>query len=121
MTDGCELCGDFPAVLVARCHPSAPLRLEKISPTEVIVRCYVPACNREVARLRLEPQRPPGRALAEGFGDPETLLNSRQWLREALEAKGAQQIGAGCGIGQADIDILLEGCRFNVSIRPLNP
>jgi hypothetical protein len=57
--------------------------------------------------------------LAEGFGDPATLLNSRDWLTKALEAKGAKKVGGGIGCGQADIDIELEGCRFNVSIKPL--
>lgn len=53
------------------------------------------------------------------FGDPETLLNSRRWLEKALEAAGATRTGAGIGMGQADVDIILEGCKFNVSIRPL--
>jgi len=57
---------------------------------------------------------------ADDFGDPETLLNSRNWLQQALEAKGAVfDGGAGIGCGQADIDIKLEGMRYNVSIRPL--
>lgn len=55
---------------------------------------------------------------AEGFGDPETLLNSRDWLRKAIEAKGAKVTGGGCGGGQADLDFTLEGCKFNVSLRP---
>jgi hypothetical protein len=53
------------------------------------------------------------------FGDPVTLLNSRDWLKNACEAKGAKMIGGGIGLGQADIDIDLEGYRFNVSIRPI--
>ena len=57
--------------------------------------------------------------LATGFGDPETLFNSRAWLRSALEAKQAKVTGGGCGCGQADLDILLDGCKFNVSIRPI--
>lgn len=56
--------------------------------------------------------------LAEDFGDPVTLLNSREWLENAVEAKGARVTGGGCGGGQADIDIVLEGCKFNLSIRP---
>lgn len=51
--NGCDLCGDFPAELHARCHPTAPLRIEKLSETEVVLYCYVPSCNREVARLAL--------------------------------------------------------------------
>lgn len=50
---GCDLCGDFPAELHARCHPTAPLRIEKISETEIVLYCYVPTCNREVARFTL--------------------------------------------------------------------
>lgn len=57
--------------------------------------------------------------LANDFGDPHTLLNSREWLTKAVEAKGAKVTGGGCGGGQADIDIKLEGCDFNVSIKPI--
>lgn len=60
----------------------------------------------------------PPLALADDFGDTETLLNSRKWLEAALEAKGAERIGGGIGCGQADIDILLDGHKFNVSIAP---
>lgn len=65
---------------------------------------------------------PPGPniVLDEKFGDPETLFNSRQWLRSALESKGAKILGGGVGCGQADLDIELEGQKFNVSIRPLS-
>ena len=56
---------------------------------------------------------------AASFGDPETLLNSRDWLRRALESRGAKIVGGGVGCGQADLDIELEGCAFNVSIRPI--
>lgn len=58
--------------------------------------------------------------LSDNFGDPETLLHSREWLRAALYAKGATYGGgSGCGCGQADIDVVIEGKRFNVSIHPL--
>ena len=57
--------------------------------------------------------------LAEGFGDPETLFNSREWLQDALETKGAKIEGGGVGCGQADLSIVLDGCKFNVSIRPI--
>lgn len=50
---GCDLCGDFPAQLTSRCHPSAPLRVEVLSEHEVALYCYVPECNRLVARLKL--------------------------------------------------------------------
>lgn len=61
----------------------------------------------------------PKLALAKDFGDPETLFNSREWLRKALEAKGARFTGGGIGGGEADIDIELEGFQFNVRIRPM--
>lgn len=56
--------------------------------------------------------------LADDFGDPIALLNSRTWLDKAMVAAGAKITGGGCGCGQADSDIELEGCKFNVSIRP---
>ena len=49
---GCEMCGDFPVTLYSRCHPTAPLRVEMISPGELVFYCYVPECNREVARMK---------------------------------------------------------------------
>lgn len=55
-----------------------------------------------------------------GFTDMEAALNMRDWLERACEAAGAKRFGGGIGFGQADIDINLEGCRFNVSIRPLS-
>ena len=57
--------------------------------------------------------------LDEAFGDPETLLNSRDWLTKAVHAQGAKTVGSGVGCGQADIDIELEGMRYNISIRPI--
>lgn len=53
------------------------------------------------------------------FGDAPSLWNSRQWLQEACEAKGAKMTGGGMGMGAADIDIILDGCHFNVQIRPI--
>lgn len=50
---GCALCGDFPALLSARCHPSAPLRAEMVGDHTLVLRCYLPTCFREVARLPL--------------------------------------------------------------------
>ena len=58
-------------------------------------------------------------ALAADFGDPETLMNSRDWLRKAIEAQGAKVKGGGIGFGQADLDFTLDGCDFNVSLRPI--
>lgn len=57
--------------------------------------------------------------LDKDFGDVETLLNSREWLEQAVSEKGAKRVGGGVGCGQADIDVELEGHRFNISIRPI--
>lgn len=51
--------------------------------------------------------------------DIEAFLNMRDWLTSAVEAKGAVKKGGGIGLGQADIDVELDGCRYNISIRPL--
>src|SRR5258708_45779 len=51
-----------------------------------------------------------------GFGDMEAAFNMRDWLQQACEAKGAKMIGGGFGGGVADIDILLDGCKFNLTI-----
>lgn len=51
--------------------------------------------------------------------DVEAFFNMRDWLKAACEAKGARMTGGGVGLGQADIDIELEGHRYNISIRPL--
>lgn len=61
----------------------------------------------------------PPMVLAEDFGDPHCHWNARKWLQAALEAKGAKVTGAGMGGGQADLDIVLDGAQFNVSIRPI--
>lgn len=61
----------------------------------------------------------PPLALAEGFGDPVSHWNARKWLQSAVEAKGAKVTGAGMGCGGADIDIVLDGCEFNITIRPI--
>lgn len=55
-----------------------------------------------------------------GFTDMEAALNMRDWLERACEAAGGKRVAGGIGFGQADIDIELEGCRFNISIRPLS-
>ena len=53
-TKNCDLCGDVSAsmFLLSRCHPTAPLRAVKEGQT-LILRCYVPECDREVVRLQL--------------------------------------------------------------------
>lgn len=57
--------------------------------------------------------------LDDSFGDPETLFNSREWLQKSVESGGAKVIGGGIGCGQGDLSILLDGCRFTVSIKPV--
>jgi len=51
--------------------------------------------------------------------DIEAFFNMREWLEKAIEAKGANVTGKGVGCGQADIDFILEGMKYNVSIRPM--
>ncbi len=53
--------------------------------------------------------------------DVSAFFNMRDWLQKAIEAQGAKMVGGGIGMGQADIDIDLEGCRYNISIKPLPP
>ncbi len=53
------------------------------------------------------------------FGDPMILLNMRHWLERAVIAQGAKVEGAGFGMGEADIDLLLEGHGFNIRIKPI--
>lgn len=72
-----------------------------------------------MSNIKQMPPRLPELKLADGFGDAPSLFNSRQWLQAALEAKGAKITGGGVGFGQADLDIVLEGFRFNVSITPI--
>jgi len=55
------------------------------------------------------------------FGDTESMFNMRDWLQKALEAKGAKKTGAGCGMGECDIDIEIDGYKFNVRIKPILP
>jgi hypothetical protein len=50
----CEMCGDQgPLLLHARCHMTAPLKAELDGDT-LILRCYLPSCNREVTRFKIE-------------------------------------------------------------------
>ncbi len=46
------------------------------------------------------------------------LLLVRNWFEAAIEAKGGKKIGGGVGFGQADIDVEIDGCGYNVSISP---
>ena len=46
---GCDLCEDSPVELRGSCHPTAPVRASMERPGELVLRCYVPSCNRVVA------------------------------------------------------------------------
>lgn len=50
--------------------------------------------------------------------DWEALLNLREWLSKALEQAGARRTGGGVGCGGADLEIELEGFKYDVSITP---
>ena len=63
-----------------------------------------------------QPEMPP----ANSFNfDAIAAFNIRNWLREACEAKGAKFTGGGVGFGGADLDIEIEGCAFNIFIKPI--
>lgn len=47
------------------------------------------------------------------------LLELRDWLQFAVETQGAQTTAGGVGLGAADIEIKLEGQRYEITIRPL--
>ena len=51
--NGCELCGDFPVVLSGRCHPGAPLRIEMDDSNTMYIYCFLPGCNRLVAKFNV--------------------------------------------------------------------
>ena len=63
--------------------------------------------------------QPPHFELHPNFGDVEAMMNVRTWLEKALEKSGAKIVGGGMGMGTADVDITLEGFRFDVSIRAI--
>jgi hypothetical protein len=47
------------------------------------------------------------------------LWDRRQWLEHAVTASGAEITGSGVGLGQADIDVIVDGQCYNISIRPV--
>lgn len=49
--------------------------------------------------------------------DVETMFNARRWLQKAMEAAGAEVTGKSIGPGVADLDFVLEGMPFNVSLK----
>lgn len=56
--DGCELCGDNkpPFHIHAHCHLTAPLRAE-LENSVLTLFCYLPECNRVVARFKLRVEK----------------------------------------------------------------
>lgn len=50
--------------------------------------------------------------------DVQAAFNMRHWVQKALESKGAKITGAGVGMGGCDLDIEVEGFKFNVFIKP---
>lgn len=56
--------------------------------------------------------------LSDDFGDPETLLNSRDWLEKCITNGGARVTGGGVGGGQADLSFVLDGAEFSVYLKP---
>lgn len=53
LPEGCDLCGDQGSLaLRAKCHMTAPLAVER-NGNELIIRCYITECNREVARFTI--------------------------------------------------------------------
>ena len=52
--EGCECCGDWPVILTANCHPTAPLRVVMEEDGTLIFYCYIPECDRELERLKIE-------------------------------------------------------------------
>ena len=62
---------------------------------------------------------PPDVELHPDFGDPTQLFNMRSWLQKAVERAGAKMTGGSIGMGEADIDIELEGHGFNITIKPV--
>lgn len=55
----CDLCGDnsAPRALHARCHFTAPLRAI-LADGWIELRCYVPSCDRLVARFKVSAVEP---------------------------------------------------------------
>ena len=50
--------------------------------------------------------------------DTEAFFNMRNWFKMACEAAGGRFVGGGVGMGQADLDIKIDGNTYNISIRP---
>lgn len=94
-------------------------RIEELEADRNDLIAQVKDAGDEIEQLKTPPPMPPPSSGIVGISDPEAYFNMRGWLQRACEAAGARIDGAGIGGGQADIDIVLEGHRYNVSIRPL--
>jgi hypothetical protein len=95
-TVGCELCGDFPAHIHGRCHPTAPLRMIMIDETTMEVRCYIPDCDRLIARYKVE-------LLPENTGRALTKEEFMTMPQEYFDAESDEEAGR---IAQAHIESL---------------
>ncbi len=93
MTDltACDLCSDQgPLFLHARCHLTAPLEVE-LNGDELILRCYLPTCRREVGRFRIVR---PGFPLAPGREDADVVSPSVKTDRSGLVQEEDEEGGA---------------------------
>ena len=52
-------------------------------------------------------------------GDTVAHLNMRDWMRDAIEAKGARFTGGGFMADECDLDIELQGHHYNIRIKPI--
>lgn len=85
----CDLCGDQgPLLLQAKCHMTAPLRVVLDGDT-LILFCYVPECNREVARFKVERGLPT--ALYEAMRAQIIALAERVEAQSELLGKAAEK------------------------------
>jgi hypothetical protein len=50
--------------------------------------------------------------------DVTAFMNVRDWVEDALKAKGGEITDAGIGMGQADLGVRIDGMPFGISIRP---
>lgn len=65
-----------------------------------------------------ETELPEGVVLNGNPADWEANFNMRDWVTKAVEAKGAKFTGGGTCAEYSDIDIELEGMKFNIQITP---
>lgn len=51
--------------------------------------------------------------------DWSPLFNSHEWMRKAVQNAGANVTGGGVGCGVAELQIIIDGCKFNITITPI--